>query len=535
MELNDLKVLTVLGMVTLLATGCGNDGNNVQSEVVPPDLQQPESSPLDDQVIQSGRFLDSAVMGLAYSTPTQHGFTDIDGTYHYLDGESVAFYLGNPQLPGGHAWKLGDTTAREVVTPLELLGTDTVNQQVRNILRLLQSLDVDGDPSNGIELSTDDTNLPDGNLLLDLSLSDSEFEIDPVIRSYLVHASITGDLVTAQTAIDHFQGTLNELLDIPVGTWIYTHGTIDGIAIPDLTASIQFEDDTHYSAQYAWTGDNGAVSADYSINGMNFNSEVVDFYLNSGGETIHQYLDDTLQRLPESMHDMVNVVLAVDANLRVLPNSIVLESDDGSVVLHYARGETAGDGTVAYLEINSPSVVSSEIGDVLQLEAVARAPSSAIISPVQISWSTSDSTIATVNGNGQVIAVGSGSVTVQASAAGIDVSIQIEVSMENNIPTVEVDTTDSANNTPDSENITADNENNGGNEEVQPVATEPEKCPEGQVSSQSNEEHVSQQNTSSVNQSSIEQSNQQTVQQQNSSDECVPVRIVEVFIPDIEF
>ncbi len=505
MEPYDLKASTSLIIAAFLATACGHDNNSTQTQTSSSDQPPVGSSPSEDPMILSGRFLDSAVMGLAYSTATQHGITDIEGTFHYRDGESITFYLGDPQLAERHAWTLGSTTAREVLTPLELLGTDTVDQSVRNMLRLLQSLDLDRDPSNGIELSTDGTNLPDGNLTLDLSLSDSDFEVDPVVTGYIAHSISTGDLVPAQSAVDHFQLTLNELLDIPTGTWNYTHGTVDGVAVSGLTASIRFDDEAHYMAQYHRPGDSGAVSGDLSLNGMSFFSEIEEFHMTLDGMVIDQYPEEFLDQVPESINDFANVALGLDANLRVLPNTIVLESRDGQVVLNYARGDMPGDGTVAYLEINSPNILEGEVGDILQLDAVARTSSSAIILPMQFSWSTSDPAVATVNGSGLVTAVGDGTVTIMASASGYEVSIQIEVSIEN------FDSTES--------------DENAANEDVQTTENELDQCPDDQVTTLNNEEHVSQHNANVDDVTPTEQTNQQTVLQSNSGEECVPLTI----------
>jgi len=45
------------------------------------------------QTVFEGVFIDSPVMGLAYSTATQSGLTDSRGTFTYLAGETVRFTL----------------------------------------------------------------------------------------------------------------------------------------------------------------------------------------------------------------------------------------------------------------------------------------------------------------------------------------------------------------------------------------------------------------------------------------------------------
>ena len=361
--------------------------------------------------------------------------------------------------------------------------------------------------------------------MLDLSLSDQEFEIDPALQSYIANATMSGEMISVQHAVDHFQATLNNLLDFPLGTWNFTHGTVDGLAISDLSASIHFDSETHYSANFSLANSSGAISAQFSIDGRSFLSEVDSFNLNFEGEaSSHQLEDmdlvDELQILPESTHDLVEVLLAVGAKLCVLPNSIVLESEDGRIVLNYSRSDSSGDGVIAYLQIDSPSDVLSSVGEVVQLDATAYSSSSATVTPVQYSWSSSDPAIATVNSNGLVTAVSAGSVTIHASAAGFDVSVQLDVS----IPTVV--STGNDENVPDAEGQP------DSNDEVTEV-NENTECPAGQVATQTNERVVTQENVDNGNLTPIQQSNQQTVVQNNSGVTCVPFSTIETELPDI--
>lgn len=104
-------------------------------------IDDPEPIPI------SGVFLDSPVYGVAFSTSSQSGQTDASGGFLYLDGETVSFSIGQIAL--------GTVPGRPVVTPVDIVGgaTDETDQRVVNICRLLQSLDLDGDPSNGIHIN----------------------------------------------------------------------------------------------------------------------------------------------------------------------------------------------------------------------------------------------------------------------------------------------------------------------------------------------------------------------------------------------
>lgn len=97
--------------IIVLLLGCGNDTT---------------SSPP-----KNGQFIDSAVSGLGFETPTQRGTTDSNGTFQYREGEEISFFLGDIYL--------GETAAKPVISPLDLINGSPApeHQAVTNICRLL--------------------------------------------------------------------------------------------------------------------------------------------------------------------------------------------------------------------------------------------------------------------------------------------------------------------------------------------------------------------------------------------------------------
>lgn len=102
--------------------------------------------------VLEGRLIDSAVAGVSFKslasdgTVSESGVTDSDGKFRYRPGERVAFSIGDLVLP--------TVTAAEIVTPRTLAGTQALDDpRLNNILTLLQSLDADGNPSNGITIN----------------------------------------------------------------------------------------------------------------------------------------------------------------------------------------------------------------------------------------------------------------------------------------------------------------------------------------------------------------------------------------------
>lgn len=141
---------------------------------------------------KTGRLVDSAVAGVSYSTASFSGSTNADGEYLYKEGETVTFRIGDIVFPA--------VTAKGVLTPLDLAGsTDINNPVVINIARLLQSLDEDGNPDNGIvipELAT--------TAALDFTLGVADF-------AAAVQAALGITLISQADALDHLQDELDEL------------------------------------------------------------------------------------------------------------------------------------------------------------------------------------------------------------------------------------------------------------------------------------------------------------------------------------
>jgi para-nitrobenzyl esterase len=97
--------------------------------------------------VLKGVFLDAPVGGLNYATPTIRSVTKADGVFEYLPGETVTFSIGK--------FVLGSTSGKPVVTPLDIVpgARDASDHRVVNICVVLQTLDEDGNPENGIQIS----------------------------------------------------------------------------------------------------------------------------------------------------------------------------------------------------------------------------------------------------------------------------------------------------------------------------------------------------------------------------------------------
>ena len=127
-----MKRLTIGSVVTatLLLVGCGGGGGSTSNS----------STPTNNEIQKSGKgyYVDSAVAGVDYKCGNETGTTDENGTFTFESNSSCTFTLGEVTLREINASSLEDN-----VTVLETNET---------VAQLLQTLDSDGNASNGIQI-----------------------------------------------------------------------------------------------------------------------------------------------------------------------------------------------------------------------------------------------------------------------------------------------------------------------------------------------------------------------------------------------
>lgn len=183
------KILPLL-LIACFLPACGGGGGGDKD----PDPVNPGPQP----EILTGVFIDSPVAGLNYTTESQSGTTNGDGEYNYMAGEQISFFIGGILL--------GTISAGPVTTPIMLVdgATDASDPAVINIVRLLQTLDGDNDPVNGINISSSvHTAAAD----MSLDFGSPSFATD--VQSLLDAVGGPGtQLVDSGTAQDHFNTSL---------------------------------------------------------------------------------------------------------------------------------------------------------------------------------------------------------------------------------------------------------------------------------------------------------------------------------------
>jgi len=142
----------------------------------------------------TGQFIDAPVAGLEYKCSSgTEGVTDLQGYFTCKQGDSVAFSI--------NGLFIGSASAQSLITPITLAPDN--NTTVINIAQLIQTLDSDNNPSNGITI---DANATEVQALKDVNVSMDAVDFDSVIKSY-----IGKNLVDEATANTHFLDSMAKI------------------------------------------------------------------------------------------------------------------------------------------------------------------------------------------------------------------------------------------------------------------------------------------------------------------------------------
>lgn len=228
--MNKYAIILLAG-VSLVVTGCGGGGGG--GPAAGGDAGGGEtktSAPL------VGVFIDSAVANIHYLTATQSGVTNSNGEFNYLAGEMVVFSIGDINLP--------TTIAQPIITPLDIAGTsDATNTTAVNIAQLLQSLDTDSNPDNGIRLAEAAHTASTG---VTLDFSSVNFDDDTDVINLVSNGGGSGVLMNDSVAITHLQDQIDKVSI--AGGWL-----------------VQTSSGSNSDTVYTFTDDGYFMSAEYDL------------------------------------------------------------------------------------------------------------------------------------------------------------------------------------------------------------------------------------------------------------------------------
>ena len=247
-------LLLAMTVMAAMLAGCDSDAPSVSDDFPPLDVTQPPvippvcpgdpecpTEPPVDPVISTGVYIDSEVGNISYQTQSQSGRSTVAGEYLYINAETVTFSIGDVVLPA--------TLAKAVITPLDIAqSTSITDTVVTNIVRLMLSLDEDGDPTNGIWIP-EQAHSP-GLVALPFSFSSPTFE-DDVMNLVANSGSVTTALVDVPTAVQHLGETLADFPEAMAGDdqFVASSGG-DNDALLDGSASTDPQD---RELSYQWS------------------------------------------------------------------------------------------------------------------------------------------------------------------------------------------------------------------------------------------------------------------------------------------
>lgn len=186
-----ITAITTLAIASLVGCGGGGGGSGGAST-------------------KTGYFIDSAVGGLEYSSGSTTGITGADGSFKYEEGKPVTFKIGSMVLGSV-------TVTNSRVFPIDLVSgaADETHPKVSLMAQILQTLDSDGDASNGITITQSTRQAI--NQAIEIAVSDPASATNAI--NQLMNTATSGrasTLISDADAKGHLQ---TNLLREYLGTW----------------------------------------------------------------------------------------------------------------------------------------------------------------------------------------------------------------------------------------------------------------------------------------------------------------------------
>jgi len=177
------KIVLSFGVAVALYTGCGG-----------------ESSGKEDSNVGVGYYVDAAVAGVDYICGKEKGITDQNGMFTFEKGKDCTFALAGLQL-------------REVKAE-NLHNEVKIVENRPEVAAFLQSIDIDGDPSNGIDIKPEvltilQNALKEHNVTTVPTDEKLEIVVDKVKEDV---TEFKGKVVTPQKAMEHVKKTQSDIL-----------------------------------------------------------------------------------------------------------------------------------------------------------------------------------------------------------------------------------------------------------------------------------------------------------------------------------
>lgn len=333
------------GSLLLLLCACGGGSSNSISG---------------GEATLTGQFIDSAVAGIRYSTETRSGVTDKEGTFKYLEGETVNFYLGEMLLGNAHGGaRVSLFDLVEGVTPVvgsALEKTLWESKQgpgfntVINLATLLQTLDSDGDPENGIEISPDVAALFMPNSV-DLNRHWTAFSNDQGFAQAMAEAQTLSLLDSARQTRKPWRALAHLYASIGVNSELRVKSAIsrdtDGDGAPNYTTHYEFDTEGKLARQ------------EYESSRAGTPDQITTYTYDTHGNPIRYEQDRDSDGLPDRID---SYAYDADGNLTgretdfdgdgTLDDTVTYTYDANGNCIREAR-DSDGDGALDHISINT--------------------------------------------------------------------------------------------------------------------------------------------------------------------------------------
>ena len=158
----NIKSIGLSLITSMILVGCGGGGSTDETTTT-----------------NTGYLVDSEVIGAEYHTSSGlSGTTDMYGRFNYNTGDEVTFSLGKLVLGTAQPDTNGIVTPKLLVVGDNTTPSAEQEKSITLLLQTLQSLDSDGDASNGIYISD--------KVIADLETLDDEVEFNSIDEEYLI-------------------------------------------------------------------------------------------------------------------------------------------------------------------------------------------------------------------------------------------------------------------------------------------------------------------------------------------------------------
>jgi len=285
----------------------------------------------DETVPLRGYYLDSEVKGVNYDCGKYNGKTANDGLFLFEKGEGCSF-------------KLGETVIRDV-KPDELFNGITIIEDNINVARVLQTMDIDNNPENGIDIEEEAVKC------IKDTLPKNEDEFDNLVEclnSANIPDFVNRDYaVTEDEARDHIENTKESL--IPEAKNINLSVVKDGAVEINLIAENprsdmlsykvieqpkngKLEGEAPHLVYYPNSGFAGNDSFTYIASNRRFSSNIAKVNIEVKDETIVSSINEQVKTLEPQEDDKSEnsslITINPEDNVVVYKTSLVSSNSD---------------------------------------------------------------------------------------------------------------------------------------------------------------------------------------------------------------